>query len=112
MSAYNEDYAFDMFESLNTTGEPLTAFETFKPKVIERIGLSQYEKSTSREFMKPVENYLEKFRKAQERQNGTSQLLLPFALAETGEKLSKRHSDQRRYLRDQYDKLQSLGRKT
>ncbi len=109
VSAYNEDYAFDMFESLNTTGEPLTAFETFKPKVIEIEGLTQYKNSRSRTFMEPVENYLGQFKKAQERQNGTSQLLLPFALAETGEKLSKRHSDQRRYLRDQYDKWQTLG---
>lgn len=107
VSAYNEDYAFDMFESLNTTGEPLTAFETFKPKVIELEELPQYENSPAREFMRPVENYLEKFTKAQERQNGTSQLLLPFALAETGAKLSKRHSDQRRYLRDEYDKWQT-----
>lgn len=107
VSAYNEDYAFDMFESLNTTGEPLTAFETFKPKVIEIEGLTQYKNSHSREFMEPIEIYLGKFKKAQDRQNGTSQLLLPFALAETGEKLSKRHSDQRRYLRDQYDKWQT-----
>ena len=107
VSAYNEDYAFDMFESLNTTGEPLTAFETFKPKVIEIEGLTQYKNSRSRAFMEPIENYLGKFKKAQERQNGTNQLLLPFALAETGEKLSKRHSDQRRYLRDQYDKWQT-----
>ncbi|HDZ9483584.1 TPA: DUF262 domain-containing protein [Vibrio cholerae] len=34
----NESYAFDMFEALNTTGEPLTAIETFVPKVIEHIG--------------------------------------------------------------------------
>ena len=107
VSAYNEDYAFDMFESLNTTGEPLTAFETFKPKVIEVEGLTQYKNSHSREFMEPIESYLGKFKKAQDRQNGTSQLLLPFALAETGEKLPKRHSDQRRYLRDQYDKWQT-----
>ena len=107
VSAYNEDYAFDMFESLNTTGEPLTAFETFRPKVIETEGIDQYESSLSREFMKPIEDYLKKFNKAQDRQAETSRLLIPFALAETGYKLSKRHSEQRRYLRDQYDKLQN-----
>jgi hypothetical protein len=32
----NEDYAFTVFESLNTTGEPLTAYETFKPSVTDR----------------------------------------------------------------------------
>ena len=106
VSAYNEDYAFDMFESLNNTGQPLTAFETFRPRVIETVGLTKYEKSPSRKFMKPIEDYLEQFKKAEDRQNGTSLMLIPFALAETGEKLSKRHSDQRRYLRDQYDKQQ------
>ena len=30
----NEDSAFDIFDSLNTTGQPLTALETFKPRVI------------------------------------------------------------------------------
>ena len=107
VSANNEDYAFDMFESLNTTGEPLTAFETFRPKVIETEGIYQYESSLSRGFMKSIEDYLKKFNKAQDRQAETSRLLIPFALAETGYKLSKRHSEQRRYLRDQYDKLQN-----
>jgi hypothetical protein len=36
--AKKEEYAFEMFDSLNTTGDPLTAFETFKPKVVEHIG--------------------------------------------------------------------------
>ena len=101
-----EDYAFDMFESLNTTGEPLTAFETFKPKVIDAEGLDEYENSPSRKFMKPIEEYMEQFKDAQKRHTEASRLLIPFALAETGEKLSTRHSDQRKYLRDQYDKLQ------
>lgn len=104
VSAYNEDYAFDMFESLNTTGEPLTAFETFKPKVIETVGLSEYENSHSQTLMRPIENYLGKFNKADDRHTETSRFLIPFALAETGKKLPKRHSEQRGYLRSQYDK--------
>jgi hypothetical protein len=40
--AKKEEYAFEMFDSLNTTGDPLTAFETFKPKVVEHIGLEAY----------------------------------------------------------------------
>ena len=108
LSVYNEDYAFDMFESLNTTGEPLTAFETFKPKVIEREGLPEYEDSPSREFIRPIEEYMGEFKDAQKRHTETSRLLIPFALAETGETLPKRHSSQRKYLRDQYDKLQNI----
>ena len=30
----NEDWAFDMFQSLNASGTPLTAIETFKPLVV------------------------------------------------------------------------------
>ena len=111
MVVYKEDYAFDMFESLNTTGEPLTAFETFKPKVIEAEEWDKYENSVSRELLKPVEEYMEEFKDAQKRHTGTSRLLIPFALAETGETLPKRHSNQRKYLRDQYDKLENIEEK-
>ena len=46
VSASKEEYAFDMFESLNTTGEPLTAFETFRPRVIEIEGVTGVRKVT------------------------------------------------------------------
>ncbi|MCE8532265.1 DUF262 domain-containing protein [Ruegeria pomeroyi] len=99
----SEDDAFDMFEALNTTGEPLTAFETFKPKVIEAEGMANYEMSPSFSYVGEIESYLENFKKAEEKQKATSEMLVPFALAETGEKLQKRLTDQRRYLRDQFD---------
>jgi len=105
VTAKNEDYAFDMFEALNTTGEPLTAFETFKPRVIHSEGLEQYEKSRSFEYMKAVEAYLEGFTKTDEKQDATSRLIVAFASAERGEKLSKRLSDQRRFFKDNFEKL-------
>ena len=105
VSAKNEDYAFDMFESLNTTGEPLTAFETFKPKVIQAEGLQTYEDSESRIHMKTIDEYLDVFKNAQQKHKATSGILIPFALAETGSKLSKRLSDQRRYLKEEFDLL-------
>jgi Protein of unknown function (DUF1524) len=107
----SEDDAFDMFEALNTTGEPLTAFETFKPKVIEAEGLENYQASSSYKGVIRIEAYLDTFKKADERQRATSELLIPFALAESGEKLQKNLSDQRRYLRDYFDKLPSLDDK-
>ncbi len=36
INARNESYAFELFESLNSTGEPLTSFETFIPDVVEK----------------------------------------------------------------------------
>ena len=98
-------YAFDMFESLNTTGEPLTVFETFRPKVIESERLDKYESSPSREYMRPIETYLEQFTEAQTRQKETYNLLRPFALAESGKKLPSNSLDQRRYMRNQYENL-------
>jgi len=103
VTAPNEDDAFDMFEALNTTGEPLTAFETFKPKVIDQETLENYEHSPSYEYISKIESYLETFKKAEQKQKATSEMLVPFALAETGDKLQKKLTDQRRYLRDQYD---------
>ncbi|WP_171172905.1 DUF262 domain-containing HNH endonuclease family protein [Ruegeria sp. HKCCA5929] len=103
VTAESEDDAFDMFEALNTTGEPLTAFETFKPKVIEAEEMAKYEKSPSFQFVGEIEAYLEKFKKAEEKQKATSEMLVPFALSETGEKLQKKLVDQRKYLRDQFD---------
>ena len=105
VTAKNEDYAFDMFEALNTTGEPLTAFETFKPRVIHCEGLENYEKSKSHEYMKSVEGYLDGFGKTDDKQDATSRLVVAFASAEHGEKLSKRLSDQRRFFKDNFDKL-------
>jgi Protein of unknown function (DUF1524) len=101
----SEDDAFDMFEALNTTGEPLTAFETFKPRVIETEKLEKYESSPSRLYMNHIQSYLDQYRKADDRQQATSDFLIPFALSETGDKLQRRLNEQRRYLRDQYDEL-------
>jgi hypothetical protein len=105
----NEDDAFDMFEALNTTGEPLTAFETFKPKVIDSETLAKYEHSPSKKSVDAIESYLDRFKKADDKQRATSEMLVPFALAETGTKLQKKLNDQRRYLRDEYDALTKAG---
>lgn len=106
-----EDDAFDMFEALNTTGEPLTAYETFRPKVIEAETLVAFEDSVSHKGIQRIDKYLETFKKAEERQRATAELLIPYALSETGEKLQKNLSDQRRYLRDSFNDLPTLDEK-
>lgn len=107
----SEDDAFDMFEALNTTGEPLTAFETFKPRVIEAETLDRFEHSPSYGFIKDIEGYLDAFRKAEQKQKATSDMLIPFALAETGDKLQKKLNGQRRYLRDCFESIDTLDKK-
>lgn len=102
----NEDYAFSVFESLNTTGEPLTAFETFRPRVVSAEGLDKYEISKARAYIDQVADYLAVFKAGDPLQGATRDLLVAFASAETGEKLSKRLADQRRYLKDEYERYE------
>ena len=107
----SEDDGFDMFEALNTTGEPLTAFETLIPRVLEAETLAKYENSPSHKYVNTIEEYLGQFKRAEEKQAATTELLIPFALAETGRKLPKKLSEQRRYLRDEHKALVSLDEK-
>ncbi len=95
-----EDYAFELFDSLNTTGDPLTAFETFKPKVIQFIGLAEYVDSEAKKNIDKIEEYLNF--EPKNREKITSTLITAFALSETGFTLPKKLRDQRIYLRDRY----------
>jgi Protein of unknown function (DUF1524) len=61
--------------------------------------------------MRIIETFLNSYGTAQARQQTTSSLLIPFRLSESGEKLSKRLSDQRRYLRAEYEELPDIGEK-
>ena len=100
----DEDYAFTIFESLNTTGEPLTAFETFLPRVVMAESIENYQNSKAHEQMAVVQEHLSQFPAGDRLQNATRELLVTFALAETGTKLSKRLADQRVYLKEEFDK--------
>ena len=103
VTAKNENDAGDMFESLNTTGELLTAFETFTPRVIQGETLEKYEESPSYKRMEEIETYLSRFGSGKKKESATSEMLVAFALAETGYKLGNNLDDQRRYLRREYN---------
>lgn len=105
----DEDYAFTIFESLNTTGEPLTAFETFVPRVVMAEKIQDYQDSNAFRRMKAVQSYLDRFSVGEKLQNATAELLVTFALAETGKKLSKRLPDQRVYMKETFDRHKDSG---
>ena len=107
--AKNEDDAIDIFEALNTTGEPLTAFETLKTKVIERETLEKYEGTESHEHITEIEGYIDRYNKAEQKQKVTSEMLVNFALFETGYRLEKTLTHQRRYLHNEFDKRSELN---
>jgi hypothetical protein len=103
----NEDFAFSVFESLNTTGEPLTAFETFRPKVVLAEGLELYDASAAHTAMKQVSRFLSGYSVGEPLQTVTRDMLTTFASAETGEKLSSRLADQRIFLKREFERYEA-----
>lgn len=99
----NEDYAFTIFESLNTTGEPLTAFETFKPRVVHATGLENYEQSEEKILMDKTAKYLSDFSVGNSLQKATKDLLIQFLAAYAGLKVSGRLAEQRSALKECFE---------
>ena len=101
----DESYAFDMFESLNTTGTELTAFETFKPQIIRNEGIREYEGSEVEKYILEIENFLEK-QTPSKKITETHNMIYLFTLSETGTLVVNRLSEQRTELK----KLEQLSR--
>ena len=105
----DEEYAFDIFDSLNTTGELLTAYETFRPEIIRaesrESGIANYERTQSSVHEKAISGYLNNPPEKVSQKNATSEMLISFALAESGENLTKDLHRQRTYLRKKYQDI-------
>ena len=57
--AENEKWAYDMFQSLNATGTPLTAVETFKPTVVNHANQNgKYIGSPEAEYFEMIDDFL------------------------------------------------------
>ena len=96
----HEDWGFDMFQSLNATGTPLTVMETFLPKVIQaerKVG-NEWEKAPSSEFMDDVQRLFDITTTNEEKNGRTNELLGTFALCYEGQRLGNKFSEQRRWL--------------
>lgn len=106
-----EKYAFDVFEALNTTGEPLTALETFKPKLINFINnlhdnKKAYSRSNAKVHFDEIEAYLASIGE-DKKQAETQDLVVSFALYIKGDKILQHLSVQRKYLRDRFSSVDS-----
>ena len=103
----DEDAAFDIFDSLNTTGEPLTAIETFKPRVIsferENQNPNFSGSDSAKHFERLEENLNQIYPETNKRQKETKELLVTFALYLEGHKLPLNLASQRNYLRSKFD---------
>lgn len=99
VDAEDEDSAFAVFEPLNTTGEPLTAFETFVPSVVyTRGGQREYANSSESVHVDRFNALLHELT-VKEAVQRTKKALVTFALTDTGIGLGEQLQDQRTYLR-------------
>jgi hypothetical protein len=100
INASSEGYAFDLFDALNTTGEPLTAFETFVPLVVEAEGVTNYHGSPSFHDVALTGKLLAG--EGSKVQGETARLVTTALLAEHGAKVGTRLSEQRWELSKRY----------
>ncbi|MEQ3515409.1 DUF262 domain-containing HNH endonuclease family protein [Pseudoalteromonas sp. BZB3] len=92
----SENYAFDMFEALNTTGEPLTAYETFRPKVIEH--LQKISNESTCEDLEEIDNYLNSITDSAQKQKLTQKVIDAFSYFQSGKSCGNHISNQRTFL--------------
>ena len=101
----DESTAFDIFDALNTTGQPLTALETLKPRVINFEETKKgYGGSDSETAFETINQYVDqRFSETVKKQLETKDLIVNFALYLEGRKLSKDLAAQRNFLRRSFD---------
>ena len=105
VQAQTEDLAFDIFDALNTTGEPLTALETLKPHVVrfERERSNGYSGSPSESTWQSLEsNVIDPHSAPEARQRAAKELVIGFALYYTGDKIGGDLKNQRNILRNYF----------
>lgn len=110
----HEEWGFDMFQALNTTGTPLTAMETFSPQVMqaEQKAGNDWVKTPSSEYLDDIEKLFEATTSNEQKNRRTNDLLSAFALCYDGEKLGNKFSAQRRWMTHIYEKsLQTIEEK-
>ncbi len=97
----SEYFAFEVFESLNTSGEPLNAYETLKPLVIKELGIS-YNSSQHRAAIDSIDRIHNSIGSIDKRQKLVSDSIVLFISTESGDKISKSLSQQSKIIRDLY----------
>jgi len=96
-----EKLAFDMFQSINSTGTPLTAIEVFKPQVVNSLG-SNYGSSSIKSYFDKIESFFDEQAKASDKDELTNEVLLRMALVYSGNEIGRRFSSQRDWLINSY----------
>ncbi|OQX09700.1 MAG: hypothetical protein BWK73_22085 [Thiothrix lacustris] len=109
----DDKYVFDIFDALNTTGEPLTAIETFKPEVIKFIedqkeSTGGFNKAKSKAYFDEMDKCISAHKDQIKRQKETKEIITSFALYINGDTQNYDLGGQRRYLRSKYSSINSV----
>ena len=100
----HEEWGFDMFQALNSTGTPLTAWETFVPLVMreEQRADQKWQQSPSKEFLDDIDELFESTTSNEQKNQRTSELLNAVCLCYEGNKLGRKFSRQQRWIASVY----------
>jgi hypothetical protein len=99
----SETWAFDMFQALNSTGEPLTSFDIFKAVMLQQLPSDnrQQVKDNITAMYDALEVYLGTSREAKNRK--IVQIMTILGLSYGGEQINKLTSAQKKWLTDIYE---------
>lgn len=113
----SENWAFDMFQSLNATGTPLTAIETFKPLVVNDFDHiadnARFKGSDVEMYFDNIDVYMNA-KDIKQKDKTTSEYLIAFALCYDGNKsgMTTQFSSQRAWLNKAYSQYkESIAKK-
>ena len=99
--------AFDMFQSLNATGTPLTAFEVFKPQIVKAWGAGY--STVIKPQVDRIERVFETESNSSDKEELTDKVIVSSALVFNGMERSRRFSDERDWLTDTLEKSLAGG---
>ena len=104
-----EEWGFDLFQSLNATGTPLTALETFLPQIMQAESSAgvEWSEAPSHKSFDTIADLFEDVTNDVAKTSRTNELLRSFALVLKGCKLSNKFSVQRRWITREYEQNRS-----
>ncbi len=94
--------AFDMFQSLNATGTPLTAFEVFKPQIVKAWSAGY--PAAIKPQVDRIEKVFETESNSSDKEDLTDRVIVASALVFNGMERSRRFSEERDWLTDTLEK--------
>lgn len=101
VSVQKDEYAYAVFDSLNTTGQPLAPFEMFRPLVMQAVGLNNYRASKEKRIVDEIANNLGELDR-QSNLTDAQKITINFALSESGHRLGKGSTVERNFYRTSF----------